>query len=303
MHPIEKDTRILSIREIVFVDIAAALKEKFTEDKFENALCNSNKVRVFAITYESNGHAVVGYIVEPRELNSKTPGIIYNRGGTRDFGAIKMGTLFYFLAEIASWGYIIFASQYSGGPGSEGEDEWGGADLDDVIVLHEIAKSHPYVDSERIGMMGVSRGGMMTYLALKKLSGIKAAVIRSGATNLIRSKEFRSKMWTMYQELFGENVEEECRKRSIVYSANELPDTTPLLIMHGTADWRVSPEDALEISSELLRHKKPHRLIMYEGADHGLIEVHDEVMHETRNWLDKFVKNSTTLPNLLPHGD
>lgn len=231
------------------------------------------------------------------------PGIIFNRGGVRDFGAIKMGTLFYLLAEMASWGYIVFASQYSGGPGSEGEDEWGGADLDDVIMLHDIAKSHPHVDSKRIGMIGVSRGGMMTYLALKQLREIKAAVVSAGVTNLLRAREFRPEMWKMYEELFGKNVEEECKKRSIVYSANELPDTVPILIMHGTADWRVSPLDALEISEKLLEFKKPNKLVMYEGADHSLTEVRDESMQEVRNWLDKFVKNSAPLPNLTPHGD
>ncbi len=302
-HPILSDKRISSLREILFMEVKDSIKEKIGNEKYEKAIILSGKVRVFAITYESNGHVVAGYIVEPRELINEMPAIIFNRGGTKDFGAIKMGTLFYFLAEMASWGYIVFASQYSGGPGSEGEDEWGGADLHDVITIYDIAKNHPNIDSKRFGMVGVSRGGMMTYLALKKLPGIKAAVISSGATNLIRSREFRPEMWAMYQELFGENVENECRKRSIVFSADELPNTTPLLIMHGTADWRVSPEDALEISNELLRHKKPYRLIMYEGADHGLTEVHDEAMQETRNWLDHFVKNGASLPNLEPHGD
>lgn len=55
IHPIQKDTRIQSVREIVFTDIAAPLREKLTEDKYQKALSNSNKVSVFAITYVSNG--------------------------------------------------------------------------------------------------------------------------------------------------------------------------------------------------------------------------------------------------------
>ncbi len=41
---------------------------------------------------------------------------------------------------------------------------------------------------------------------------------------------------------------------------------------------------------------------MYEGADHGLTEVHVEAMGETRNLLNKYIKNCTLLPNLEPHG-
>jgi dipeptidyl aminopeptidase/acylaminoacyl peptidase len=59
------------------------------------------------------------------------------------------------------------ASNYSGSLFSEGKYEFGGADVNDVLRLIDIAKSIPNADPKRIVMMGWSRGGQMTYQALK----------------------------------------------------------------------------------------------------------------------------------------
>ena len=71
----------------------------------------------------------------------------------------------------------------------------------------------------------------------------------------------------------------------------------------GTADWRVSPLDSLDLSRELLKHRVPHRLVMFEGGDHFLSEFSDEKNQLTRAWLDRFVLNGNPLPNIRPHGD
>lgn len=53
------------------------------------------------------------------------PCVIYNRGGTADFGLIKKGFLFTELADIARKGYAVIGSQYPGNSLSEGRDERG----------------------------------------------------------------------------------------------------------------------------------------------------------------------------------
>ncbi len=69
--------------------------------------------------------------------------------------------------EFVSNGFVVVASQYRGADGGEGKEEYGGADIADVLNLIPLAKSLGYADMKNVFMFGNSRGGMMTYLALK----------------------------------------------------------------------------------------------------------------------------------------
>ncbi len=47
------------------------------------------------------------------------PCIIYNRGGNKEFGSLKIADGAITLGEIAKKGYVVIASQYRGNGGSE----------------------------------------------------------------------------------------------------------------------------------------------------------------------------------------
>ncbi len=74
------------------------------------------------------------------------------------------------------------------------------------------------------------------------------------------------------------------------------------LILHGTSDWRVVPGMAIDLSEKLLQLHIPFRLVLFEGADHGILEYRDEVDQMVVEWFDRYVKNKEPLPNLTPHG-
>jgi hypothetical protein len=92
------------------------------------------------------------------------------------------------------------------------------------------------------------------------------------------------------------------KSRSAVYWTDKICTTTPLLLLTGSADWRVSPEEQLEMVSRLYQIKHPLRFEFFEGGQHSLIEHLDEVNHVTRNFLDTYVRDMKTWPNLEPHG-
>jgi len=56
------------------------------------------------------------------------------------------------LGRIATWGYVVAASQYRGNAGGQGKEEFGGADVDDVLNLIPLLESLPQADTTRIGM-------------------------------------------------------------------------------------------------------------------------------------------------------
>jgi len=91
--------------------------------------------------------------------------------------------------------------------------------------------------------------------------------------------------------------------RSPALWVERLSKTTPILIMHGTSDWRVSPESALAFASALQAAKHPYRLVMFEGADHSLTGFHTDRNRLTREWLERYLAPDAQLPEMEPHGD
>ena len=237
----------------------------------------------------------------PRNAVGPLPGIVWNRGGNRTFGALDDIGAFAQLSAFAAWGYRVYASNYSGNCGSDGKDEFGGMDLGDVLAMCEMARRDPACDPDRVGMFGASRGGMMTYLALAAGANVRAAATLGGSADLESQPSYRPEMAQEFLETFGGSAEG-LRARSAVRWPEKFPKNVPLLMLHGTADWRVSPSDSLRLASLLQKQGSPYRLVMLEGNDHFCTEAKSEAMRQIREWFDRFVRDRSPLPDVRPHG-
>jgi len=261
-------------------------------------------VRFEAITYWSDGLRIHGYVARPNQ-GSNLPCVIYNRGGNRAFGALTDMEAVLSLGPIAQAGYVVVASQYRGFDGGIGKDEFGGADVNDVLNLIPLLDELPQADPSRIGMVGWSRGGMMTYLALARTDRIDAAVIGAGEANLIEAARSRPDLEQVFRELipnYPEHGDVELAARSATSWPERLHKETPILVMHGGADWRVNPMQALQIAEKLYQANHPFRLVFFEGGDHGLTQYRGEVQSLMLDWLDRYVRLGTHWPSLEPNG-
>ena len=121
-----------------YAELDDLAKLRFPQVEYDEAR-NQRDFESLRITYRSGGLRIVGFIYKPKHTTGrKLPAIVFNRGGTADFGAIEPEELvtFYFWAKE---GFVVLASNYRGGGGSEGVDEWGGRDVDDVMNLIPLA--------------------------------------------------------------------------------------------------------------------------------------------------------------------
>ena len=263
-----------------------------------------DRIEVRSITYVSDGLKVKGYLVTPK-IGDRLPCVIFNRGGNREFGALSDLRAEAFLGRIASWGYVVVASQYRGNAGGEGKEEFGGKDVNDVLNLLPLLKSETRADAARVGMYGWSRGGMMTYLALSRTDQIAAAVVGAGVADLVSNAKLRPEMEKVHAELipsYLQEMESSLIARSAVRWPERLNKGTPILLLHGSADWRVHPTEALTMASKLYESKHPFRFVFFEGGNHGLQEHRVEVDRLVRDWLDRYVRDKEPWPSLEPHG-
>lgn len=244
------------------------------------------KLDFYSITYESDNQKVKGLLVEPKK-DGKYPVVIFNRGGNRGFAQLTVATLIMYTSKLAEQGYIIIGSNY------REKDEFGGAEINDVLNLTETVKEVEKADSKSIGMFGWSRGGMMTYLALQKSNKIKTAIVGNGVSDLFDTAKFRPKMETnVFAECipdYWNNKESELKKRSVIYWADELDKNSSLLILCGTNDKRVNPEQADKIAEKLSEMNYDFELRKFE-TDHFFSEYKTELNEMVIEWFNKRLK-------------
>ena len=217
---------------------------------------------------------------------SKLPTIVFNRGGTGNYGLIPMGQYFTRIARMANWGYIIVGSYYPGNRFSQGRDERGGvSDLKSVLMLYSLIKHLDCANEKSVGMYGESRGGMMTYLSMKHVSWVKAAVTVGGLTNLRRSLVDRPEMKKIFEESFG-NTSSGITDRSAVDWIEQSDSKAPLCILHGGADVQVNPLDAIELAGKLESSSHPYSLHVIKGANHMLSNCIHERDSIIKDWFD-----------------
>ena len=247
---------------------------------------NDPELELWKIKYLSDGLKIVGFIYKPKAVaGKKLPLVIFNRGGLAD-GEISPENYNYFyeMHRYASEGFVVIASQYRGTGGSEGHDEAGGADTNDVMNLFPLARSLGYVDMDNVFMWGYSRGAIMTLQALRRGAHVRAAATvgaPSDTTGRLNDPNFQRFARANYPD-FEARKEEHLKNRSAVFWADKL--NVPLLIMHGGADPGTSPTQAIALAAKLQELGRVYELVIYARDDHPVSLNYEDRLRRTVDW-------------------
>ncbi|MCX2764981.1 alpha/beta hydrolase family protein [Aquimarina muelleri] len=264
---------------------------------------SQKKVGFFEFDYKSDEFLVKGFITKPLRLSKKKyPVIIYNRGGTGNYGKISAED-FPFFYKWYQEGFIVVASNYRFVNERGPFDQFGGSDINDVISLFKYLKVFDFIDLENVFMIGVSRGGMMTYKLTKYLS-VNAAAVIGGVTNLktlIQNRPVFLNGWNdaekeedNYKGLrnilkdFDIHKEQYIEDRSAVRWANKI--NTPIYILHSRQDGFVSVNHAIEMAGELEKANKEYQLKVYNEKSHSLPFQYFDSHEEISDWFKKHMK-------------
>ena len=257
-------------------------------DEYEAAV-NDHNFEFTKLSYSSDGLKVIAYLYKPRLIDGKhLPAIIFNRGsGPTGDSAPLLISLFH---RLAIHGFVVLAPQYRGSDGGEGHDEIGGADLDDVKNVVPLARSLGYIDMSNLFMYGESRGGMMTYQAVRDRTPINAAAVFGALTDLevMNQSPYVQKAIPQIWPDYEVHKDEIIRKRSAKYWADQL--STPLLIMNGGADQQVDASQPLELAEQLQRLGKTYELIIYAGDNHFLAKNREDRDRRVIGWFESHLK-------------
>ena len=172
---------------------------------------------------------------------------------------------FPFVREAVQRGFVIIAPDYRGSTGYGASHhnaiDYGGKEVDDVLSAVSELRTLPYVDPERIGIMGWSHGGLIaSHLLFRSKTLFKAGVAMVPVTNLLFRLSLKG---PSYQRQFATQSglgglpfekREEYIRRSPLYKVDSL--RVPMLVHVATNDTDVDFVEDVQMV-DALRARKP----------------------------------------------
>ncbi|MBV9084990.1 MAG: S9 family peptidase [Acidobacteriaceae bacterium] len=206
------------------------------------------RVKLEPVAYASERVQVIpGYLFSRRtiEAGKRYPALVMVHGGFHD----HFDTYFFKpIAQAVEHGYIVLFPEYRGSSGYgevHYENSYGKTDVADVLAGAAFLSKQPNVDPDRLGIVGHSRGGMVSMLAIEQEpKRFKAAVEIAGLADFVAymsyKPEFR-RQEVAQEATFGGKLPDENLKAYVDISPINHVDAieTPLLVLANTFDQTV----------------------------------------------------------------
>jgi dipeptidyl aminopeptidase/acylaminoacyl peptidase len=249
------------------------------------------------VLYRSGDVDVSGVLLVPRG-RGPFPGIVLNHGYIDPAYYVTGQGLAREQDALARAGYVVLHTDYRGHAASDPvfplERETRIAYTRDAVNAVPALRKLPYVDDDRLAMLGRSMGGGVTMNALVAQPGlVDAAVIyASVSSRLIENvrhftEESRPEAaQALYDEL-GTPQEEPAFWRGVSARSYFGRITEPVLSHHGRVDATCPPMWATETQRAMRAAGVDSELVWYPGEDHAFYALWQQSMDRTIAFLDR----------------
>jgi len=252
----------------------------------------------------AEGAKVHGFIVKPPHFDAdKTyPAVFFVHGGPQ--GAWHDG--WHYRWNIQMWaaqGYVMVMINPRGSTGygqkftDEISKDWGGKVFEDLIAGQKYAlNTYQFIDKNRIAAAGASYGGYMMNWFEGHMDAFeypfKTLINHDGTFNLYTNFLTTEELWFPEWEFNGPYWEDETWYKK--WSPHNYADNfnTPMLIIHGERDYRLSYTEGLMPFTVLRRKGIPAKLVLFPDEGHFVLKPQNSrFWHKTVfEWLDKYLK-------------
>lgn len=241
-----------------------------------------------------DGFPMPAELLKPKDFNpnQKYPVIIYVYGGPSAptvFNAWRSSILFDQI--LLDKGYLVLRVDNRSAAAISKKleniilkDGYGTEELSDLLDAVHWLKKQTFVDPKRIGIWGWSGGGTFTLLAMTHSKEFKAGIAVAAVTD-----------WryydTIWAEAFMKRPEDNLKgyeKTSLVKRAKNLHGR--LLLVHGTYDDNVHPQNCWSFINELIKAGKMFDLMIYPMRKHGISDDPARI-HLYNKMVEFWVKN------------
>jgi len=231
----------------------------------------------------ADGWPIAGVLTYPLdyEAGRRYPLVLQVHGGPEGVSLDGWTTdPLYPVQLLAARGFAVLEPNYRGSGGSgvafskADHDDLGGREFEDVLAGIDALAERGLIDPQRVGTGGWSYGGYLSaWAATRHSARFRASVVAAGLTNWIAfagTTDIPYEMSLVHWDSWWFDEPELHWKRSPLAHINQA--RTPTLIVHGTADDRVHPEQSLELYTALRIKGVPTTFVEYPREPHGLNE-------------------------------
>ncbi len=248
--------------------------------------------------FSNDEFEIQGGLLPPLDLDEKRkyPVILSIHGGPHGMHGYAFNPT---AQTLAAHGYavLLINPRGSSGYGQKFADgcvnDWGGGDYRDLMKgVDEALARFPFLDKDRMGVMGGSYGGYMTNWIVTQTDRFKAAVASASLSNLISfystslyqdliHAEFSGHPWDNFDLLWDRSPLKHIKKAK-----------TPLLLIHGEQDNDVHITQAEEMYTAMRMRGVECVFVRYPREGHGLREPRhrEDSLARTLQWFDRFLK-------------
>jgi dipeptidyl aminopeptidase/acylaminoacyl peptidase len=256
---------ILSFLLFTLVTVTA---QQAGPDKIRDALATQNcvdvEVKVCKYDYVSDGLSIEAVSFRP-EGAGRFPGVLLIPGYQRTaLDLIPLGV------RLARAGFAgIAVTQPSFGKSQGKADYVGPLTLRVLTEGFRKLQREPYVDKDRMGIYGYSRGGMAASLLAVKMDDVRAAVFGAGIYDFQKVHD-EVKIPGIRANMEAETgmTEAAVRERSSIFQMEHLK--CPVLILHGEKDENVPVSQAYLLRDRLIALKKDFEIKLYPDRPHSI---------------------------------
>jgi dipeptidyl aminopeptidase/acylaminoacyl peptidase len=200
---------------------------------------------------------------------------------------------------LAAEGYVVFQPNYRGSAGrgvafaTANHDDLGGAEFEDVLTGIDHLVAIGLVDPERVGTGGFSYGGYFSaWAATLYTERFRAAVFGAGLSNWISfagTTDIPVEMSVVHWNSWWFDEPQLHWERSPLAHIQQA--ATPTLIVTGTEDTRVHPQQSMELYTALRLKGVPTQFVLYPRQPHGLRErAHQlDYMERVLAWFELYL--------------
>jgi len=271
------------------------------------------------VTYTArDGQAVEGVLVEPvgGAPRGGAPLILDVHGGPEAHDSNGWVTNYSGPGQVAAGqGYAVFLPNYRGSTGygtaysKQHQGNYTDPEFTDLVDAKRALVALGVADADRVGMTGGSYGGYATGWASTYFSEeFAAGVMFVGISNQVSkfgTTDIPYEMYNVHSLAWPWDDWLKMLEVSPVYHVDKAE--TPLLIMHGAEDTRVSPTQSYELyrSIKVRKPETPVRLVLYPGEGHGNNQAAARYDYNLRmmRWFDTYLKTGdrkAQLPDSRP---
>ncbi|WP_426017190.1 DPP IV N-terminal domain-containing protein [Brevundimonas sp. DWR2-3-1b1] len=239
-------------------------------------------------TMQSHGQSLVWRMTTPPDFDpsKKYPVVMQVYGGPGTGAGVQKSWQPLTNQLLTEAGYIVFRVDNRGeGDRSQAFEtsiyrRLGIPAVEDQTLAAKWLKTLPYVDADRIAMMGWSFGGFLSLLAVTEPdAGLASALAGAAPTE-----------WSLYDTHYTERYMSTPQDNPEGYAATDvlprLDDLTGrLLILHGMADDNVIFGNATRVIDALQAKSMPFEMMLYPGQRHG-VRGEPRQLQQWRTYLD-----------------